>query len=144
VKAHAIVLAELGLCPYAGKIARDPDLFAAPRSKSERATYLVARLAFTQTLWSMWGSQTVMLYRGAAVDGALPARSPACLISATFSRDVADAHYEGGPATQTAVLWRQRVLIERLLMTFLETPEMNEPFNEAEAVLIGDPSNHAF
>jgi hypothetical protein len=29
-------------------------------------------------------------------------------------------------------------------MTFLETREMNRRFNEAEAVLIGDPGNRAF
>jgi hypothetical protein len=29
-------------------------------------------------------------------------------------------------------------------MTFVETREMNERFHEAEAVLIGDPSNRAF
>jgi hypothetical protein len=144
VKGHAIVLAELGLCPYVGKIVRDPDLFAAPRSKTERATHLIARLAFMQALWSSWGSHTITLYRGAAVDGPLPARSRASLVSATFSRDIAEAHYEGGPATQTAVLWRQRVPIERVLMTFLETPEMNARFSESEAVLIADPSNRAF
>lgn len=47
VKGHAIVLAELGLCPYRGKVVRDPDLFAGPWSKPRRAEHLIARLAFT-------------------------------------------------------------------------------------------------
>ena len=144
VKAHAIVLAELGLCPYRGKVVRDPGVFEGAGSKSRRAEHLVARLAFTRELWAGIGEETATLYRGAAVEGPLPEPSPSSFVSATFSREVAEAHFEGGPATRTAVLWRQRVPITRLLMTFLETREMNRRFNEAEAVLIGDPGNRAF
>jgi hypothetical protein len=144
VKGHAIVLAELGLCPYRGKAVRDPDLFTEPWSKPRRAEYLIARLAFTHELWSSWGYCEVPLYRGAAVDGPLPDRRPSSFVSATFSRDVAEEHFNGGPTTHTAVLWRQRVPITRLLMTFLETPALNRPFQEAEAVLITDPANRAF
>ena len=145
VKGHAIVLAELGLCPYRGKVVRSPDLFAGPWSKPRRAEHLIARVAFT---WELWSSavdgDSVILYRGAAVDGPLPEPSPASFVSATFSREVAAAHFDGGPSTQTAVLWRQRLAVERLLMTFLETREMNRRFKEAEAVLIADPANRAF
>jgi hypothetical protein len=42
------------------------------------------------------------------------------------------------------MLCRQNVSIARLLMTFLETPAMNERYREAEAVLIGDPSEVVF
>jgi hypothetical protein len=132
------------MCPYRGKIVRDPELFAAPRSKPDRAAHLITRLAFTQALWSSWDQCCVMLYRGAAVDGPFPSRPPASFVSATMSSDVAVSHYAGGPTTQAAVLWRQRVPVKRLLMTFLETREMNNRFHEAEAVLIGDPSNQAF
>lgn len=144
VKGHAIVFAELGLCPYRGKIVRNPQLFAGQWSQAQRAEHLVTRLAFAQEMFSSWGFDTVTVYRGAAVDGPLPARSPASFVSVTFSRTVATAHFDGGPTTQTAVLWRQAVPIARLLMTFLETREMNERFHEAEAVLIADPDNRAF
>ena len=144
VKAHAIVLAELGLCPYRGQIVRNPDVFEGAGGKERRAEHLVARLAFTLELWSRIGEESVTLYRGAAVEGPLPEPSPSSFVSATFSREVAAAHFEGGPAATTAVLWRQRVPITRLLMTFLETREMNGRFREAEAVLIGDPANRAF
>jgi len=144
VKAHAIVLAELGLCPYRGKVVRDPGVFEGPCSRARRAAHLVARLAFTRELWSSVGVESVTLYRGAAVDGPLPEPVPSSFVSATFSREVATAHFEGGPATRTAVLWRQRVPVGRLFMTFLETREMNRRFSEAEAVLIGDPANRAF
>lgn len=144
VKGHAIVLAELGICPYRGKVVRDPNLFTGAWAKPRRAEHLVARLAFMQQLWSSWGYETVTLYRGAAVDGLLTRRSPSSFVSATLSGEVAAAHFEGGPTTQTAVLWRQEVPMTRLFMTFLETREMNSHFNEAEAVLIADPTNHAF
>lgn len=142
VKGHAIVLAELGLCPYRGRILRDPSELEGPVSKERRADHLVARLAFSAALWA--GRDTVTLYRGAAVEGPLPQPAFSSFVSATFSREVAEAHFEGGPTTRTAVLWRQHVPVTRLLMTFLETREMNRRFSEGEAVLIGDPGNRAF
>jgi hypothetical protein len=144
VKGHAIVLAELGLCPYRGKVVRDPRLFEDPWARTSRARHLIARMAFMQELWSSWNHATATLYRGAAVDGPLPPRSSSSFVSATFSAVVAKAHFDGGPSTETAVLWRQRVPVARLLMTFLETPAMNRRFREAEAVLIADPGNRAF
>ena len=144
VKGHAIVLAELGLCPYRGKIVRDPGVFEGAGRKERRAEHLIARLAFTSGLWSAIGEETVTLYRGAAVEGQLPEPSLSSFVSATFSHDVAAAHFEGGPTTRTAVLWRQRVPVARLLMTFLETRAMNGRFREAEALLVGDPANRAF
>ena len=77
-------------------------------------------------------------------DEALQLTGPGTFISATFSKPVADEHFEGGPSTRVAALWRQRVPIERTLMTFLETNAMNARFHEAEAVLLADPSNAAF
>ncbi len=136
VKGHAIVLAELGLRPYRGRVVRDPGLFAGPWSKPRRAEHLLARLAFVRELWSGLGIDAVTVYRGAAVDRALGPRAPGSFVSATFSRVVAQAHFEGGPTTQAALLWRGRVSIDRLVMTFLETAAMNDRFNEAEGVLI--------
>ena len=146
VKGHAIVLAELGLCPYRGKAVRDPSIFDEPWSKRSRAEHLIVRLALTHELCAQAAldQRTVTLYRGAATDGPLPERCPSSFVSATFSRAVAEAHFEGGADTQTAVLWRQDVPIARLLMTFLETRAMNARFAEAEAVLIADPDNRAF
>lgn len=144
VKGHAIVLAELGLCPYRGQIVRDPALFDEPWTRSRRATHIVARLALVQELWASWGLGTATAFRGAAVDGPLPDRPASSFVSATLSREVAAAHFEGGPSTRTAVLWRQEVAVSRLFMTFLETRELNRRFREAEAVLIGDPGNRAF
>ena len=144
VKGHAIVLAELGLCPYSGKVVRDPRVLEGEWARDRRAAHLLARLAFTQELWSLLGAAALPVYRGAATDGPLPERRPASFVSATFSREVAEAHFAGGPATRVAVLWRQAMPLERLLMTFVETEALNGAFREAEAVLLGDPDNRAF
>jgi hypothetical protein len=65
-------------------------------------------------------------------------------LSATFSPAVTESHVRGGPTTRSAVLWRQRLPIGRLLMSFLETAAMNERFHEAEAVLVAGPESNAF
>jgi hypothetical protein len=144
VKGHAIVLAELGLSPYRGKAPRDRDLFSGSWARARRAEHLLWRLAFTHELFAALGASTVTLYRAAATDGALLPRLRSSLVSATFSRDVAEAHFEGGPATSAAVLWRQTVPTDRILMSFLETRAMNERFHEAEAILLADPANTTF
>ena len=144
VKGHAIVLAELGLCPYRGRAVRDPATFEPPLTRDRRAAHVVARLAFVRELWSAWSVDTVTLYRGLAVDGPLTEYAPPSFPSATFSAEVAEAHFQGGPTTRTAALIRQRVPVRRLFMTFLETLALNRRFLEAEAALIGDPTNRAF
>ncbi len=145
VKGHAIVLAELGLCPYRGRVARDPELFAADHSRERRAEHMLRRLAFTQALWQrLLASRELPLYRGAASETQLSGERSGSFVSATFSRAVAQSHFEGGPSTRSAVLWRQPLPLDRLLITFVETRAMNERYREAEAVLIGDPENSAF
>jgi hypothetical protein len=144
VKGHAIVLAELGLCPFSGTVVRDPQLFSGPRSRERRGEHIIARMAFVRELWSTCVREPLTLYRAAATEGRLPAREPASFVSCTFSSAVAEAHFAGGPSTTCAVMWRQTVSPDRLFMTFLETAAMNRQFKEAEAVLIGDPVNRAF
>ena len=144
VKGHAIVAAQLGLCPYVGKIVRSPLLFAGDWSRQRRADHLVSRLALLRAIFTMAGLQDVVLYRGLAVDGPMePVRSPS-FVSATFAREVADAHFRGGASTVAAALFRQRVPVSRLLMTYLETRAMNAQYHEAEAILVGDPTNALF
>jgi hypothetical protein len=144
VKGHAIVLAELGLCPYRGRAPRDPQLFAASRSRERRADHLLWRLAFTSELWRALGRRELDLYRAAAADTPLQPAAPATFVSATFSAQVAGEHFQGGPSTRFAVVWRQPVTARRALMTFIETRAMNERFHEAEAVLLADPANPWF
>jgi hypothetical protein len=142
VKGHSMVIAEMGLYSYSGKIVRDDRLFQGDGTKEQRRAHIVLRLAFMQELMALLAVSTVELYRGMAVDGPLKPPRLAPLIASTFSREVATSHFES--TTPTAVLTRQRVPAARLFMTFLETRAMNDRYNEAEAVLIGEPGNLAF
>jgi hypothetical protein len=144
VKGHAIVLAEMGLCAYSGRIVVDESLFDGDGAKDRRRAHILLRLAFLRELMAAIGRDEVELYRGAAHEGAVPASRVPSLVAATFSREVATSHFDGGPTTRTALLARQRVPVGRLFMTFLETAAMNDRYREAEAVLIGDPGNLAF
>jgi hypothetical protein len=139
VKGHAIVAAELGLCTYVGKIVRSPQLFEGAWSRRRRAAHLVTRLAFIRAFFRLSGLDTVLLYRGVASDHVLEPRPANTFVSATFSREVAEAHFAGGPTTVAAALFRARVPVTQLVMTHLETRAMNARYREAEAVLLGEP-----
>jgi hypothetical protein len=143
VKGHSIVIAEMGVCPYSGPIVRDESLFVGDGAKPRRRAHVLLRLAFIAELMHLLGRTDVELFRGIAVAGPLegPPRARS-LVAATFSRAVANAHFE--TSAEVALLARQRVPVGRLLMTFLETREMNEHYREAEAVLLGDPANAVF
>jgi hypothetical protein len=142
VKGHAIVIAEMGLCPYVGKVVRDEQLFSGDGARERRRAHVLLRLAFNQELFSMLGLPSVVLYRGAAIGGRAAPPAPSSLVAATFSKEVATALFESMPAA--GLLARQAVPASRLLMTFLETPAMDDRYREAEAVLIGEPDNLAF
>jgi hypothetical protein len=139
VKGHRIVLAELGLVPYAGKIVRDPKLFAGVWNRERRADHLLARLAFVPELFRAAGHEAVTLWRGMSSERPLEPLPPLTFASMTFSREVAESHFAGNERTVVAVLCRHVVPVERLFMTYVETEEMNRQFLEAEAVLLADP-----
>ena len=136
------MLAELGLCPFSGTVVRDPELFDGAWSKQRGAEHLLARMGFVQAVFA--AAAPPMLYRGITVDGPFPPRRPASFVSASFSADVALAHFHAGTPTSSAALHRQPLLLPRLVMTFVETPAMNNQFREAEAILVADPANLAF
>lgn len=145
VKGHAISLAELGLCPFFGTVVRDTALFHGRWSTQRRVRHLVGRMAFVQALFERTEPASTPLFRGLNVAaGPLPAPRPSSFVSASFSIDVATAHFHAGQPTSTAILLRQPLPHHRLFMTFVETAALNRNYCEAEAVLIGDPSNLAF
>ena len=139
VLGHLIVLAELGLGSLTARAPRDPEIFTGDWSKPQRADHILARMGFAQALWRR-AHGAVMLYRGVALHDRPatcgspgPRQSP--LISASFSRAVADSHFRSSGAT-AAALYRQPLAVQRVYMTFLETAAMNRQFREAEAVLL--------
>ncbi|MHC4447630.1 MAG: hypothetical protein ACYSXF_07620 [Planctomycetota bacterium] len=144
VKGHRIVLAELGLVAYEGKVVRDPGLFEGIWSREQRARHVLARLAFVSALLRRAGYERVRLYRGVSTESPMEPADNRTFVSATFSRDVAMSHFDSGSALATRALYHQAVPVERLFMTYYETAQMNEPFKEAEAVLLFEPENCLF
>ena len=141
VLGHLIVMAELGLGALTVRTPRDPTIFAGAWGRQRRADHILARMSFTRALWSRAGPG-VMLYRGTAfhdrpVTPDSPSRRQAPLISATFSRLVAESHFRS-PNAAAAALYRQPLAPELLFMTFLETAGLNCQFREAEAVLLAE------
>jgi hypothetical protein len=137
VKGHAIVAGELGIGAYHGKVVRDPQCFAGEWSKARRAEHLLVRLALSTELWSRTGHSEVLLYRAMTSETALTARPATVFVSATFAREVAEEQFGGGPRTRSAALYRKTIPLERIFMSFWETPALNGAYREAEAVLIG-------
>ncbi|MHC4319848.1 MAG: hypothetical protein ACYS1B_15085, partial [Planctomycetota bacterium] len=130
VKGHRIVIAELGLVAYEGKVIRDPGLFDGPWSGRRRAEHVLARLGFVHAVLARAGCERVVLYRGLSTEGPLRPPENRTFVSATFSRDVAMSHFEAGSALASRVLVQQAVPAERVFMTYLETAQMNEQFRE--------------
>ncbi len=144
VKGHRIVLAELGLVAYEGKVVRDPDLFAGAWRKERRAEPILSRLAFVRAHFGAAGTTHLDLYRGMSSHGRLEPPRNESLISATFASEVAMSHFEGRDPSLAGVLLRQPVPVERVLMTYVETAQMNRMYREAEAILLFEPGNPLF
>lgn len=145
IKGFRIVVAELGLSPFEGKIVRDPKLFDEPWSQQRRGQYILKRMAFVQEVFSLAEIETPVLYRTLYSAGPLQrGNTKRSFISATFNRDVAEALLCEHDTTRTIAMYRQMVPLERLFMTYMETQQLNHPFQESEAVLICDPANLAF
>ena len=143
IKGHRIVLAELGLVPYEGKIIRDPSLFDGVWSKERRAQHILSRLAFVHEMFARLGLTRLVLYRAISHKGRLAPHLNHSFVSATFSREVAEALFDGHPQG-TAALYRQSVPVQRVFMTYLETVHMNRLVLEAEATLLYEKGNLAF
>ena len=140
VKGHAVVAAELGLAAYRGPPIRDPASIDGDWSRQRRAEHLLTRLAFVSTMFTVAGRADVELHRGMSFDGTVNWRPAGPFVSATFHRPIAESQAALGPRRSAGVLMSQRVEVERLLMTHYETTAMNEPFKEAEAVVLASPS----
>jgi hypothetical protein len=138
VRAHLITMAQLGVSPYRGKAVRDPAALSGRWDAGHRAAHIISRAGFAQALWQRADHPGLMIYRGIGLQGRAELRGPATpLISATFSRPLAETHFNSERA-ELAALLRRRLPIERLFMTFLETAAMNTKYLEAEAILFAD------
>ena len=137
IKGMSIVLAEIGLLPYHGKIPRTQDIFSGIGSKENRREYLINRLAFIQSYFSLFKIEEVVLYRGMSTEkGWL--EIPRTLLSCTFKLEVAQAFsdFDSESKYKNAYLIKMTCPVESLFMTFLETEALNRQYKEAEALLL--------
>ena len=144
VKGHRIVLARMGLVPYVGTIVRDPATLEGQWDEANRRRHIEARLGFVRAMFRRLSLTRVPLYRGLSTTGPVEPDRNRTFVSATFSRSVAQSHFDAGGSEASRVLLAQHVPVERVLMTYLETSAMNERFKEAEAILLFDTANTTF
>jgi hypothetical protein len=137
IKGMEIVLAEMGLAGYKGKIPRTHDIFEGPGAKENRSAWLIRRIAFVRAYFRLLGMDEVVLYRGMSVENPRSLPSGA-LTSYTFSLKVARSFcdFDRHGRSRESLLLKRTVPARRILMTYLETAAMNEDYREAEALVL--------
>ena len=144
VKGHRIVLAEMGLVPYDGKVVREPATFEHPWDAATRRRHLEARLGFVRALFTRLGHTHLRLYRGMSMTKPIEPSRNQTFVSWTFARAVAESLFDTSRVGARRMLQAQDVTIDRVIMTYVETPAMNDRFHEAEAVLLVDQHDPLF
>lgn len=144
VKGHRIVLAEIGLVPYRGKVVRDPALFEDAWNKTARGLHVIQRLAFLRALFARLRVPALVLYRGLSSDGPPSPRENETFVSATTDFEIARSCFGDARPSMTGVLYRQEVPVDRIFMTYFETAQMNAHYREAEVVLLWTPDDVVF
>lgn len=137
VKGMEIVLAEMGLAGYKGKVPRTSDIFEGAGSKAKRAAYLTGRIAFVRAYFKFGGVEEVVLYRGLSFE--TPRLKPSgALTSYTFSLRVARSFcdFDRDGSSTESLLVKRTIPVTKLLMTYLETSAMNRDYKEAEALVL--------
>lgn len=136
IKGMSIVLAEMGLVDYHGKVTRTKDIFTGIGSKNLRESYILHRLAFIRAVFSIMNIESIPLYRGmcSEVDWR---KSKSTFVSFTFDNVVAKSFsgFDGEDRFKNAYLVKSNVPTTKIFMTYLETKQMNERYKEAEALL---------
>lgn len=61
IKGMKIILAEMGLVPYKGKISRTSDIFEGIGSKANRRRYIIYRLSFMRAYFNLVNTFEVVL-----------------------------------------------------------------------------------
>lgn len=141
VKGMSIILGEMGLAIYDGKIPRTKDIFQGRGSKDNRRKYIIHRLAFLRAFFELNEVQELVLFRGMSSEGDWE-EIKRTYISYSFSLDVAnefssllrDSKY------RSAYVMKSTCSIDKILMTYLETEAMNQQYKEAEALVLCEGS----
>ncbi len=143
IKGHGIVLAEMGLAPFHGKVVRDPNTFI-HYPKPVRQHHILWRLAFLRALFAELNCPHLLVYRGIRVNDTASPHSPGTWISTALHPPVAMEHITHINPTQTGLMYSRWMPVDRLWMTFYETRAMNQHYLETEAVFLGPEKTVTF
>ncbi len=137
IKGLKIVMAEMGLISYHGKILRRPDHFSGLGSKEILTKYIAARAAFLRCIFMLKGISEVPLYRGMSSELDFY-KTPETLVSASFSSNVAMsfAGLNSDTTSRSAYVVKFHCNIQELFMTYLETRAFSGRYKEQEAIII--------
>jgi hypothetical protein len=144
IKGHRIVLAELGLVPYQGHIVRDPATFEERWAKPYRRNHILTRLAFMRAMLSKLGLLEVPLYRTIYSDIELRRPENRGFVSSTLRHEVAASLFASGQRKRVSATFWQRVGMDRVFMSYFETPQLSQRYQEAEVILLFDEANAVF
>jgi hypothetical protein len=144
VKGHRIVIAELGLVAYDGKIPRSAEMFAGIWTKQRRSQHIIHRLGFVRALFELAGVNSLRLYRGLTFTDRLELPRNRTFVAATTWFEIARSCFGDHVSSDNAALFRQQVPINRLFMTYFETDHMNRQYKESEVVLFYHSDNPLF
>jgi len=136
IKGLTIVLAEMGIVSYYGKITRTPDVFAGMGSKDKRKEYIVHRLAFIRAIFAILDMNELPVYRGMSSEANWKG-TKRTFISFTFNQEVGQSYadFSKNSRAKNSYLIKATMPIESFFMTYLETESMNERYLEAEALI---------
>lgn len=136
LKGLKIVMAEMGLIDFEDTIPRTSGIFEGIGHKDLRKQYIIARMAFLRSLFKMTGLYEIPLFRGMSSLINL-FETPCTLLSTTFSLQTAQAFasFDQSSLYKSAYLIKFSYPVENLFMTFLETRQFNERYQEQEAIV---------
>lgn len=136
IKGMSILLAEMGIVSFYGKITRTKDVFTGIGTKSLRESYILHRLAFIRALFTILDIECTTLYRGMCSEFSWR-KSNKTFMSFTFNNAVAKSFsgFDEENQFKNAYFLKTTVPVSKIFMTYLETDQMNQRYKEAEALL---------
>ena len=127
----------MGLIDFKEKIPRTKDIFLGLGEKNIRKKYIICRLAFLQCLFELTDIVEVPLYRGMS-SGIDLYETSSTLVSTTFSANTAKefASIDNSTPYRSAYFVKFTYPISNIFMTYLETEQFNQRYQEQEAIIM--------
>ena len=139
IRGMEIMLGEMGLVSYKGKIPRTKGIFTGLGSKNKRYKYLVHRLAFVRAYFNLLKIKEIVIYRGMSNEKdwkVIPRTFLYCTLSYDVAKDFSDFNRES--KYRTSYIIKMTCSVKKLFMTYIETQALNRQYKEAEAILLYD------